>query len=206
MSLPPMSRLKWQSRLTKTTKRPRRVAITGGIGAGKSEALEAFRRHGAAVLSSDDVVHELYAGDAEVKSALEERFGTTDRARIAEVVFGDPAELEWLEQLLHPRVRERYAAWLDTVDAEVAAVEIPLLYETGADALFDAVVVITAPEEIRAARRGRSVAVRSSRLISDDVKAGNADFAYVNDGSLDSLDAFVQAVLTRLRTDIESDT
>jgi dephospho-CoA kinase len=200
-----MSRLKRQSRLTKTTKRPRRVAITGGIGAGKSEALEAFRRHGAAVLSSDDVVHELYAGDAEVKSALEERFGTTDRARIAEVVFGDPAELEWLEQLLHPRVRERYAAWLDAVDADIAVVEIPLLYETGAEALFDAVVVITAPEEIRAARRGESVAERSSRLISDDVKAGKADFAYVNDGSLDSLDAFVQAVLTRLRTDIETD-
>ena len=200
-----MSRLKRQSRLTKTTKRPRRVAITGGIGAGKSEALEAFRRHGAAVLSSDEVVHELYAGDAEVKSALDERFGTTDRARIAEVVFGDPAELEWLEQLLHPRVRERYAAWLDTVEAEVAAVEIPLLYETGADALFDAVVVITAPEEIRAARRGESVAERSSRLISDGVKAGKADFVFVNDGPLPSLDVFVQAVLTRLRTDIESD-
>jgi dephospho-CoA kinase len=201
-----MSRLKRQSRLTKTTKRSRRVAITGGIGAGKSEALEAFRRHGAAVLSSDDVVHELYAGDAPVKSALVERFGTTDRPRIAEVVFGDPAELEWLEQLLHPRVRERYAAWLDAVDADIAVVEIPLLYETGADALFDAVVVITAPEEIRAARRGESVAERSSRLVGDDVKAGKADFAYVNDGSLDGLDAFVQAVLTRLRSDTESDT
>ena len=201
-----MSRLKRQSRLTKTTKRPRRVAITGGIGAGKSEALEAFRRHGAAVLSSDEVVHELYAGDAEVKSALDERFGTTDRARIAEVVFGDSAELEWLEQLLHPRVRERYAAWLDTVDADVAAVEIPLLYETGAEVLFDAVVAITAPEEIRAARRGESVAERSPRLISDDVKAGKADFAYVNDGSLEGLDAFVQAVLARLRTDTEIDT
>jgi dephospho-CoA kinase len=151
------------------------------------------------VLSSDQVVHDLYAEDEDVRNALGERFGTTDRARIAKVVFGDPAELEWLEQLLHPRVRERYAAWLDGVDAGVAVVEIPLLYETGADALFDAVVVITAPEEIRAARRGESVAERSSRLISDDVKAGKADFAYVNDGSLEGLDAFVQAVLTRLR-------
>ena len=90
----------------------------------------------------------------EVRSALEERFGTTDRARIAEVVFGEPAELTWLEQLLHPRVRERYAAWLDGVEADVAVVEIPLLYETGADALFDAVVVVTAPENVRAERRG----------------------------------------------------
>jgi dephospho-CoA kinase len=196
-----------QSRPARTTKKtPVRLAITGGIGAGKSEALEAFRRHGAAVLSSDEVVHELYAGDAEVKTALDERFGTTDRGRIAEVVFGDQAELEWLEQLLHPRVRERYATWLDGVDADVAVVEIPLLYETGADALFDAVVVITAPEETRAERRGESVAERSSRLIPDDVKSGKADFTYVNDGPLAGLDAFVQAVLARLRADAESDT
>jgi dephospho-CoA kinase len=195
-----------QSRPARTTKKtPVRLAITGGIGAGKSEALEAFRRHGAAVLSSDEVVHELYAGDAEVKAALKERFGTTDRGRIAEVVFGDHAELEWLEQLLHPRVRECYATWLDSVDADVAVVEIPLLYETGADAFFDAVVAITAPEEIRAERRGQSVAERSSRLIPDDVKAGKADFAYVNDSSLEGLDAFVQAVLARLRIDTESD-
>lgn len=151
------------------------------------------------MLSSDEVVHELYAGDAEVRTALDERFGTTDRARIAEIVFADPTELVWLEQLLHPRVRERYAAWLDTVDADVAVVEIPLLYETGADALFDAVVLITASEELRAARRGDSVAGRSSRLIPDDVKTSKADFAYVNDGSLEGLDAFVQAVLVRLQ-------
>jgi dephospho-CoA kinase len=103
-------------------------------------------------------------------------------------------------------VRERYAAWLDGVEADVAVVEIPLLYETGADALFDAVVVITAPDEIRVARSGEVVAERSSRLISDVVKAGRADFAYVNDSSIESLEAFVQAVLARLRTDIESDT
>ena len=82
-------------------------------------------------------------------------------------------------------MRERYAAWLDGVEADVAVVEIPLLYETGAEALFDAVVVITAPEELRVARRGEAVAERSSRLISDDVKAGKADFAYVNDGPLE---------------------
>ncbi len=141
-----------------------------------------------------------------MRAALTERFGTTDRAGIAETVFADPAELAWLEQLLHPRVRERYAAWLESVDADVAVVEIPLLYETGAEALFDAVVVVTAPEELRAARRGGAVAERSSRLIPDDVKADKADFAYVNDGSLAGLDAFVQAVLAGLRSDTESDT
>ena len=102
-------------------------------------------------------------------------------------------------------MRERYAAWLNGVEADVAVVEIPLLYETGADALFDAVVVITAPDEIRVARRGEAVAERSSRLISDDVKAGKADFAYVNDGAIEGIEVFVQAVLRRLRTDTESD-
>jgi dephospho-CoA kinase len=98
-------------------------------------------------------------------------------------------------------VRERYAAWLEGVDADVAVVEIPLLYETGADALFDAVVVITAPEDIRASRRGESVAERSSRMLPEAEKARRADFTYVNDGSLDALDAFVQGVLARLQKD-----
>ena len=98
-------------------------------------------------------------------------------------------------------MRERYAAWLAQVDAPVAVIEIPLLYETGADAVFDAVVVITAPEELRTARRGPAVAERSSRLISDAEKVRRADFSYVNDGSLGALDAFVQTVLERLQSD-----
>ncbi len=98
-------------------------------------------------------------------------------------------------------MRERYADWLVRVDAPVAVVEIPLLYETGADALFDAVVVITAPEELRSSRRGESVAERSSRLLPDDEKIRRAAYSYVNDGSLEDLDAFVQAVLGRLQND-----
>jgi dephospho-CoA kinase len=79
-------------------------------------------------------------------------------------------------------------------------VEIPLLYETGSDSLFDAVVVVTAPEDLRAARRpGWPVAQRSGRLIPDDEKVRRADFAYVNDGSLDELEAFVERVLEELR-------
>ena len=134
-----------------------------------------------------------------MRAALEQRFGTTDRARIAEVVFSDAAELAWLEGLLHPRVRAVYAAWLEDVDASVAVVEIPLLYETGADAQFDAVVVITAPPGLRRARRGNAVDERSARLIADDEKIRRADFSFVNDGALKALDAFVQAVLWRLQ-------
>jgi len=161
--------------------------------------LRAFARHGAAVLSSDDVVHRLIAADGDVRAALEDRFGTTDRGRIADVVFDDADELAWLERLLHPHVRREYRTWLDSVDNDVAVVEVPLLYETGAEELFDAVVVVTAPEKLRRARASVDVDRRSARLISDDEKVGRADFTYVNDGSLDDLDAFVRSVLERVR-------
>ncbi len=80
-------------------------------------------------------------------------------------------------------------------------VEVPLLYETGGDARFDAVVVITAPEEIRAARTDvANAAGRQERLLPDDEKVRRADFAYVNDGSIEELDAFVRDVVQRLTT------
>ncbi len=148
--------------------------------------------------SSDEIVHRLIAEDTEVRTALEERFGTTDRAGIAAVVFRDPEELAWLEGLLHPRVRRDQLAWLDGLDVDVAVIEIPLLYETGGEALFDAVVVVTAPEETRRARVGERID-RSSRLIPDDEKVRRADYAYVNDGSLAELEAFVAGVLEQER-------
>jgi dephospho-CoA kinase len=134
-----------------------------------------------------------------VRSALEDRFGTTDRDRIAEIVFRDRSELEWLEALLHPRVRRRSAAWLAAVDSDVAVIEIPLLYETGAETFFEFVVVVTAPEELRRSRSGAGVDQRSARLIPDEEKARRADFAYVNDGTLEQLDDFVASVLEQLR-------
>ena len=180
--------------------RPRAVALTGGIAAGKSEALKAFARHGAATASADAIVHDLLAHDTEVRDAIRARWGDDvvgDRARIGEIVFDDRRELEWLEQLLHPRVRLAQQAWLEGVGEPIAVVEIPLLYETGGESRFDAVVVITAPPEVRAARRG-AFAERESRLISDDEKLRRADYAYVNDGTLEDLDRFVAEVVERL--------
>src|SRR6266568_961367 len=99
--------------------RPLAVAVTGGIGAGKSEALRAFARRAVPTLSADEVVHGLIADDPEVRAALQERFGTTDRAGIAAVVFADPDQLAWLEGLLHPRVRRVEADWFAGLDAAV---------------------------------------------------------------------------------------
>jgi dephospho-CoA kinase len=178
--------------------RPLAVAVTGGIGAGKSEALRAFARRGVPTLSADEVVHGLIAEDPEVRAALESRFATTDRERIAEIVFADREQLSWLEGLLHPRVRQVEEAWFQGLDAEVAVTEIPLLYEVGGEARFDAVVVITAPDALRAARARATDDERARRLLPDDEKAARADFAYVNDGTLDQLDTFVGGVLEQL--------
>jgi dephospho-CoA kinase len=181
-------------------RRPVAVALTGGIAAGKSEALAAFARRGAATASSDELVHTLLAEDDGVRDAIRERWGEDavgNRKRIGEIVFQDPSELEWLEQLLHPQTRVLGDAWLHEVDGPLAVIEIPLLYETGGETRFDKVVVITAPREVRERRRG-PFAEREARLIPEEEKVRRADFSYVNDGSLAELDAFVAGVVESL--------
>jgi dephospho-CoA kinase len=191
--------------------RPIAVAITGGIGAGKSEALAAFARHGAAVISSDDIVHRLLQDDEAVREALRERFGDAvfadvgdvDRGAIAEIVFADREALDWLEGLLHPLVVDEYLSWRERLaelddPPRVSATEVPLLYEVGGEDRFDAVVVVTAPAKVRVGRSEVAAEQREPRLLPDPVKIAQADFAYVNDGSLEKLDDFVQAVLREL--------
>jgi dephospho-CoA kinase len=186
-------------------KRPLAVALTGGIAAGKSEALQAFARNGAAVISSDDVVHRLYREDEGLRAVLREHWGErvlgdgdVDRAEIGRIVFSDRAELAWLEAELHPRVRAALDAWFAEQTADIAVAEIPLLYETGGEERYDRVVVVTAPAEVRQARRGDLVD-REERLVPEEEKVRRADFAFVNDGSLEQLDLFVAGLLEELR-------
>jgi dephospho-CoA kinase len=187
------------------------VAVTGGIGAGKSEALRAFARHGAAVISSDEIVHDLLRSDEDVRAAVLDRFGDgvfgpegqVDRGRIADIVFADPEELDWLERLLHPRVIAAYLRWRDDLASRpdppaVCVTEVPLLYEVGGDKRFDAVVVISAAPDVRVSRQVRPMQDRERRLIPDEEKLSRADFAYVNDGSLEELDQFVSGVVEKL--------
>jgi dephospho-CoA kinase len=191
--------------------RPVAVAITGGIGAGKSEALRAFRRHGAATVSSDEIVHHLLATDPDVKRALVERLGEVvlgedgapDRERIAVRVFKDREALDFLEKLLHPLVSREYMAWREQLAAlpnppEVSVTEVPLLYEVGAEKRFDKVVVVTAPAKLREARRGGKKDEREDRLIPDREKVKRADFTYVNTGTPEQLDAWVAEVMATL--------
>ena len=190
--------------------RPVAVAITGGIGAGKSEALAAFARHGAATVSSDEIVHELLRRP-EVRETIVERFGNgvvgpdgeLDRGAVGTVVFNDRGALEWLEGLLHPLVSAEYLVWREQLGElssppRVCVTEVPLLYESAADERFDRIVVITAPEGVRRARSEVATDERERRLLPDEEKVRRADYAYVNTGSLAELDEFVASVMDDL--------
>jgi dephospho-CoA kinase len=192
-------------------RRPIAVAITGGIGAGKSTALEAFQAHGAATVSSDEIVHHLLAADDDVRDAVVTRLGEVvlgedgrpDRAKIAHAVFGDREQLSWLEGLLHPLVSREYLTWreqLATLDdpPRVCVTEVPLLYEVGAEERFDKVVVITAPTALREQRRRAARDDRDARLLPDREKVRRADFHYVNTGSFEDLFAWVGDVMAQL--------
>jgi dephospho-CoA kinase len=181
------------------------VGLTGGIGAGKSEALRILGELGAATLSTDAVVHELL-GDEEVRSLLVDRFGpevASERARIADRVFSDAAEREWLEGVLWPRVGERVAAWRASVDTgRVGVVEVPLLFESGMDTAFDRTVAVVADEAVReeraAARGHRALAERVGRQLPQTEKAQRADFTVRNDGSLEELKVSLSRLLAKL--------
>ncbi len=198
-------------------RRPVAVAITGGIGAGKSTALASFRRHGAATVSSDEIVHHLLASDPDVKEALVERLGehiigadgAPDRERIAFRVFKDRDALDFLEKLLHPLVSREYLTWREQLAGlpnppRVCVTEVPLLYEVGGEKRFDKVVLITAPSKLREARRGGKKDDREARLLPDREKAKRADFVYVNTGTPEELDAWVAGVMATLSSQASS--
>jgi len=189
------------------------VGLTGGLGAGKSAALEALARLGAATLSADAVVHELLGSD-EVRDQLVARFGddiapggSVDRAVVATRVFGDDEQRAWLESILWPRVGARVAAWRQEVDAldpppRAAVIEVPLLFESGMESVFDKTIAVVADEVVRAERaaaRGHElVDARAARQLSQDEKALRADIVVHNDGSLADLEGKLAEVLGRL--------
>jgi dephospho-CoA kinase len=189
------------------------VGLTGGIGAGKSEALASLERLGAATLSTDAVVHDLLESD-EVRDVLVERFGERvapdgriDRNVVATVVFEDPDERQWLEGVLWPRVGERMVAWREQAlrrepPARALVVEVPLLFESGMEAAFDHTVAVVADEQLReerAAARGHAgVESRAARQLSQKEKAERAEYVVENDGDLAELERKLSSLLENI--------
>jgi dephospho-CoA kinase len=191
---------------------PLTIGLTGGIAAGKSEALAAFGRLGASTLSSDAVVHDLLEGEP-LRSEMVERWGPevapegapTDRGAIGAIVFADPEQLTWLESKLHPAVGAETARWITELPAETefAVIEVPLLFEGGREGVFDTTVTVIAGEEVRrerAAARGHAlVDAREARQLTQEEKADRAEHVVVNDGTVADLEAALSALLAKLR-------
>ena len=187
------------------------VGLTGGVAAGKSAAMAAFEREGAAVFSTDLAAH-LALGRPDVREQLIERWGDDivvdgdlDRNRIARIVFEDAGELEWLEGILPPRVREQVAEWRSALDpsTEIAVIEVPLLFESGLEGTFDATVAVVSDDEIRDSRlaeRGHEGNQgRESRQLSQAEKAERSTYVIQNDGSLEDLAAAVTDLSANLK-------
>lgn len=192
---------------------PPLVGLTGGIGAGKSAALAALARHGAATLSADEVIHRLY-DDPEVVAAVVGRFGDSvlaadgrvDRAVLGPRAFAEPGGVRFLEELLHPRVGAERARWVAARRADVPpppliVCEVPLLFEVGSESDYDVVVVVTAPDALRRERvaaRGQDFDARAARQLPEAEKAARADVVYENTGGLDDLDAWAAGLVARV--------
>jgi dephospho-CoA kinase len=156
-------------------------------------------------------VHRLLREDEEVRSEIVARLGPRvlgptgeiDRGAVGRRVFGDAGLVAWLEGLMHPRVVREYLEWRERLGARpdpppACVTEVPLLYEVGGDRNFDVVVVVTAPLDVRTRRSRHAGDARAARLLPEEEKVARADFSFVNDGSLEDLDAFVAGVLERV--------
>jgi dephospho-CoA kinase len=189
------------------------IGLTGGMGAGKSVALEILERLGAVTLSTDAVGHEIYE-DPEVVSLVIGRWGddvapagVADRAAIARSAFASPDERAWLEQQIWPRVAQRVIAFREEANRReppprAAVVETPLLFEAGMEAAYDATIAVIADEDVRAARaatRGHAATdERAARQLPQEEKAERATFAVDNSGSVEELEAKLSAILAKL--------
>lgn len=195
-----------------------KVALTGGIATGKSYVLEQFRRRGIPCLDADLLAHGVTAAGTEATAAIAARFGAdmltadgaVDRAKLGPVVFTDPAARRELEAIVHPAVYRAIAAGLRAFelvgDGRFAVVDVPLLYETGAEKNFDRVIVTTCSPELQVARlieRGMIEAGARQRLDAQwpsEKKASRADFVVRTDGTFEDTDRQVDEILQILRS------
>ncbi len=184
-----------------------KVGLSGGIGCGKSTVLGFFREAGWRTVDSDAVVRELLATDAEVQAQLRSRWGeavfadgAVDRGAVAKRVFGHEGDLKWLEELLHPLVRESWLASIDQAPDANWLVEIPLLFEKRLETRFDLTVCVSSPPDVVADRMvvraytEAQIEQRRKQQMPLEEKIERADYLISNAGSLE----FLKQQTTRL--------
>ena len=190
-----------------------KIAITGGIGCGKSTVLEFLEANGVACLSADAVVRHLLSEDQSVIDSVIEHFGTElknesgsiDRRALANIVFQSKSDLEWLESLLHPLVRESCEAFFEAHKTQVACLEIPLLFEKRLEKEYDLVVSIISSDanaNIRLRLKGYSdmdIAFRRQQQLPNSIKAERSNFVLSNDGSLNFLEQQIISLLSTIK-------
>jgi dephospho-CoA kinase len=196
---------------------PRRVfvaGLTGSIGMGKTETGKLFRRLGIPVLDSDAVVHALYEPSGQAVEPIGQSFpgtvkdGRVDRAALASRLEGDEAAFQRLEAIVHPLVRKARDQFLLAAESRgdpVVILDIPLLFETGAEQSVDAVVVVSAPPEVQQqrvlARPGMTLdkmRMLNARQIPDVEKRAKADFVIETDKGLEQAFLEVRRVAAEL--------
>jgi dephospho-CoA kinase len=191
-----------------------KIGLTGSIGMGKSTTAQMFRDAGAPVLDSDQVVHDLYRGEA--VAPIEAAFpgvivdGVVDRRRLSERVLGDPQALKRLEDIVHPLVwstRDRFLAEHEAKGEKIVVYDVPLLFETGAEKSVDVVVVVSAREDVQKTRvlerEGMTEAKFAAILakqVPDAEKRARADFIVWTDRGLEAARDQVRAILETLET------
>jgi dephospho-CoA kinase len=206
--------------MTTTRQRIPRLGLTGGIGSGKSTALAYLHECGAAVVSSDDIVHGLYDRPA-IIAAVQGRYGQkaltgahVNRQALAGIVFRDQDELQWLERLLHPHVHAAMEKWATAQQKvrprpAVIVAEVPLLFETGMETAFDFVMLITAPVEVRRRRLTDKLTDseferRMAQQMPEDEKIARSDFVFHNSGERKALREFVGQTVAQIIAGVDA--
>lgn len=189
-----------------------KIALTGSIGMGKSTVARMFENAGIPVFDADAVVRELQGPGGALVDAIGTRFpgtvegGVLDRERLARAVLDDPSKLAALEAIVHPAVRDAREAFIDgNRGAPALLFEIPLLYETGGDAEFDTVIVVSAPADVQRARvldrDGMTAEKLESilrRQVPDEEKRGRADFVVDTGTDLSTTENQVREIMACL--------
>lgn len=188
-----------------------KLGLTGSIGMGKSTTAQLLADEGCAIWDADAAVHRLYSSGGKAVAPMQALFpqaivdGAVSRDQLKQIIQSDPAALKQIEAIVHPLVAENRAEFIATADADILVFDVPLLFETGGNQSMDAVLVVSAPEDVQRERvlaRGtmteaQFLAIKAKQM-PDAEKRKRADFVVITD-TLENARAQVQDILEQIR-------